>query len=1011
MPRSVFRRIKSFALCFALLFCLFHANAQDISPLQKSALQEEQDYLVAAGLLRDSLFQLAEVELESFLRTYPNSIHIQEVAFWRVECSFFLGRYEEAVAGYAQYVARYPRSNFVPKAYFRQGEALLRQKKYSKAVEAFKQILDKYPDTEYIGEAAYWIGESYAGAAEYQDALKYYRFSYEQGRKNRVYDYALYSLGWTYQKLGNYHKALMWYDSLRSYSQSDVLLLQACFRSAECYSSLKDFSAALTQIQKCRTIGGGEEDQAKVEFLIAEYFYQAGKYKEAQQQYEQFLQRYPENSQSMEARYGLAWSLSKQKEYRKALLEFSAIAGSAESPLSIPAKFEVGRLYRILQKNDSALAVYMSVAERAQQADWREKALLEAGVIYYEKGNVQKARECFQAIETRKATSNVGADARRWLGECFFAEKKYADAAITFERVAYDSTVREELRALTLYQAGRSYYLAKQYPTASEKFKMYLTLYPAHELASEGYYWLAESEYRRGNYTSALEWYTKIITQEKSPYRIHAYYGIGWSYYKLNQYNNAIQAFEKLLLLEPKGRYALDARLRIADAYYAQKDYKKAASSYRLAMRMFPDSAGIDYAAYQAGQSFYRMQDYSQAYASFEALVKMNPRSSYADDACYAMGYINLQQREFSDAIKDFQTLIQKFPQSDIIPKAYYSLGDCYYNLKNYSAARRAYAEILRRFPSHELASDAITALYYSLVAEQKESEIYQVIDEYLERYSDEKPAEKVMLKKAELLKNERKYEQALKTYMLFTERYPTSATLSTALFALAETHVEMNNTAKALETYGQMAANERIPQIDRLKARLKSAEIYCNSGNYQKAEENLKQCLLAADREVAAEAYTKLGFVAEAQGRESEALTLYENLVRTYPNAKPTDNARLALARLYVKRQLFSDAKSLLEQVSSTRKDTLAAEAYCALGDLALLENNPSAALKSYLRVKYLFPSDEEYLGRAYLGMGRAYEKMKNTEEARKMYNAILRLHVSRQLESEARKYLEQLQ
>jgi len=1006
--------LKNFSISISICLILVFVSLPSLSYCQEAqqprqhTFGEEQDYRVATGLFRDSLFQLAESELEAYLEKYPESLHRAEVMFLRAECFFFMERYNEALKYYDELLLNYPQSTFAPKGYFRKGETYLRLKKYNAAVDAFKLILDRYPDSEYVGEAAYWIAESYSGAQDYQNALKYYTFSYEQGTKNRIRDYAIFAIAWTYQSLERYKDAIAWYDTLQSVCPTSPLNEKACFNKAECFAQMKDYSSALTTLQNCRVAGKG--DTASFDFMIAEYLFALERFPEAEMQYELFLQSYPDHPRFSEAKYGLGWSLFKQKRYRQAANVFKEV-GSGTNDFSGAANFQYGKTLKQLGQRDSALIVFEDLAEHEIKNEWREKALLEAGLIYFEDNNIVQAKECFQKILSGDQTSSVANDALRWLGECSLVENKFEDAGKSFARVVADTTATDELRAVSLFQLARCAYLERQYGAAMSHFEKFLQLYPNHTLALDALFWLGESEYQSGKYQFAIKHYQQILDRGKNQYVENAYYGIGWSYYKLNRTSDAIETFEKLLVAYPKGKFALDARLRIADAYYAQKEYKNAATNYRLAIRMFPDSVGIDYAYYQLGQSYYRLQDYSEAYKAFEGLIATMPNSPYADDAQYSMGYINLQQREFTDAIKDFQSLIRKYPLSDIIPKAYYSIGDCFYNSKNYSAARRSYEEIIQRFPRNPLVPDAITAMYYCFVAERNESAIFPVIDSYLSKYSDYEPAEKVWLKKCEFLVLHKQYSKAAEQYSAFTEKYPRSQFLLDAYFNLAKVYLEMGNQTKAREVFENVISLPSASENEKCKARLQAAELLTNERLFEQAISYLNPCLSSSNAEIAAEACGRMGMIYSYQGKHSEAINYFDRAIEKYPKASFTDAVRILRAQEYCNNKNYSAAEKLLQEVIASKRDTLGAEAYCLLGDVYFAKGEYENAIRTYLRVKYLFPSLDLFIGKAYIGLGKSYEALGDKTQARKMYNEVLQLRIDEAIVNEARTRLQGLQ
>lgn len=995
---------------YLLVFCTLSLVAQEKPQVLQLNVAEEQDYHTAIGFFRDSLYHFALQEFESFLQKYPRSIHREEVAFLRVECLFHTQRYGEALREYDVFLRTYSTSPYTARAYFRKGEVLLSQKKYSAAVDAFKTVLEKFPDSEYVGEAAYWVGESYLGDKNYTDALKYFHFSYEQGANHRVFDYALFSLGWTYQQLGNYARAAAWYDSVLVLSPTSRLVGKACIQRAECYAQLRQYENALKALQQCSSNISETDERALVDLYIAEYLYQLERYAEARTKYEEFLAKYPMHQRIPEVHYSIGWTYLKQARYRDAIQVFSRVA-EGNSDYSLAALFQVGKTYQLAGVSDSALQKYNELIKIPQQNQWKERAFLEAGILTYEKRQYRTALQYFQPILSIQPPSLYRTDALRWIGECYLSEQRPAEAIPYFTSVVEDTTARSELRSIALFQRGRSYFILQQYGRAVTDFKLFLSNSPKHELANEALWLIAEAEYKGAKYASALQYYQQLAGSDNKQYREKAYYGLGWTYFKQSNYSKAIEVFEKLIAEFSKGTYVLDARLRIADAYYAQKEYKRAVLSYRTVIRMFPESTAVVYAQYQLGQSLYRLQDYAEAYKAFEGLLKQYPKSQYADDALYVMGFINMQRREYNDAIKDFQTLIQKYPTSDILPKALYSLGDCYYNMKNYSAARRTYEEIMQRYPTSEYIPDVLVALYYSYVAEKNDSGIFTVIEEYLTHYSDAAPAERVWMKKAELYELQKNYRKAIEEYSAFLQRYPNSKFIAEVYFQMAHCANELGDKERELQIYTTMLGKSSISDLQKCKARLKLAQLLKTMNRSEEAQKYLLECLHCQDESVVAEATVTLGILHYERGEMQNAQKHFDTVLQNYATLPSSDVAAVARARIALEEKDYSRAERLLTNVATKRKDTLAARAYCLLGDMYRAKEQWTDAIKTYLRVKYLFPSYSDHVAYAYLGLGAAYEALNDVQQARKAYTEILKLQTHDEYLNEAKLRLQKLQ
>ena len=99
----------------------------------------------------------------------------------------------------------------------------------------------------------------------------------------------------------------------------------------------------------------------------------------------------------------------------------------------------------------------------------------------------------------------------------------------------------------------------------------------------------AQDFYQQSKYAEAIELYKKAIEQKSDEQTLEsANYGLGMSYKKLKQYDNAIAAFENALKFTgEKGLFGSRGNLQyeIAKCLLAKRDYQAALTAFRLASK------------------------------------------------------------------------------------------------------------------------------------------------------------------------------------------------------------------------------------------------------------------------------------------------------------------------------------------------------------------------------------------------------------------------------------------
>jgi len=176
----------------------------------------------------------------------------------------------------------------------------------------------------------------------------------------------------------------------------------------------------------------------------------------------------------------------------------------------------------------------------------------------------------------------------------------------------------------------------------------------------------------------------------------------GMEQYNDKDYKDSIESFEKLKDWYPFSQYAILAELKIGDAHYHLEEYEDAIAAYEDFENLHPRNEAIPYVIYQTGLCYFeridtidRDQNTAQkALETFERLRKQFPKDPYSIKAEQ-----NIKNCQKSLAGHDFY------------------VGLFYYKSKHYKAALQRFKNVLTNYPDvgvHE------KALQYIMQCEEK---------------------------------------------------------------------------------------------------------------------------------------------------------------------------------------------------------------------------------------------------------------------------------------------------
>jgi outer membrane protein assembly factor BamD len=170
----------------------------------------------------------------------------------------------------------------------------------------------------------------------------------------------------------------------------------------------------------------------------------------------------------------------------------------------------------------------------------------------------------------------------------------------------------------------------------------------------------------------------------------------GVEHFEAGSYKQSIDAFEKLRDWYPFSRYAILAELKIADAYFNLEEYPDAIFAYEEFEQLHPRNEAIPYVIYRIGRSYFNQidtidRDQSNAEKALETYQRL--AAQYPNDAYAAMAR--------SDMVACYQSLSGH---------AFY-VGVFYYKNKNYKAAKTRFRAVVEKYPDVGFHHRALTYL------------------------------------------------------------------------------------------------------------------------------------------------------------------------------------------------------------------------------------------------------------------------------------------------------------
>ena len=610
------------------------ANLSFDADVEEDALY---NYAVLSYKLDYNPFDEAVEALNLYLKRYPKSPRNQDVYQYLVNVYTTMRNYKSAIES----IDRIEDKDFKMKnAYqimaYNYGVELFENGEMNQAIEAFK-LVKRYPnDPKLNAMSLYWSAEASYKTADYNAAIvKYREFLQESGGYGVIeHNDAYYNIAYCYFKQKDYASAI---QSFRTFTLDETeshkeKLTDAYLRIGDCYFVSKtesgtdpDDDNAILFYQKAIATRGGQLDYAK---------------------------------------YQIGLSYGFQQEYKnKASIMLDIVNNHAKSILAVPALYQVGESYRLMEDADDpahnikALKYYNQLVQDHPNHAKVVDAIFQIGMLQFRQHEYVLAENQFLKILNEFAGSKKEEAALSRLEDIYVAlnqTDKYVrllesrgevigeakQDSLLFDaayRAFEDSSFTEAAKSFEKYLAKFNhplneidalYYLAFSYGKLGEEAKRMVTLKklltkPANFYTEEAALIASKDEYDAGNYAKAIEYYEILLNNAKYPEnKLKAEIGLMRSYTFQKELNVA-KLYANRVLADPLSldNVKIEGHYVIAKAELEVNNYKEAMAEFKQVADQTSSVLGAE-AQYSIALIYHLNEEYKKSEAEVRVLMK-----------------------------------------------------------------------------------------------------------------------------------------------------------------------------------------------------------------------------------------------------------------------------------------------------------------------------------------------------------------------------------------------------
>ncbi len=346
-------------------------------------------------------------------------------------------------------------------AMFQKGFTMGLVSRHEKKIETLGQLLKTYPTSPYTDDALYETGRSYVTMEKIDNAISTYTRLLKDHSKSSYVPKALLQLGLISYNKDKDADAIAYYKQVINEYPGSNDARDALAGLKNVYTSMNDAQGYFSYVETLGTFANVRQtEQDSMFYRSAENLYMTGNCEKASQNFNTYLERFPQGSFSTNAQYYLADCNLRQN------------------------------------KTDAALKGFQFVLEQPRNM-FTEQALVNASQLYYQAGNYQSALDMYKRlIQEGEINTNI-TDAKIGAMRCNFKLNDYVATIYAAADLLKTEKVPAELQREIRYMLGKSHYETGNKIAALDEFKALSKDVKSAE-GAEAKYMVAEIQYQQG---------------------------------------------------------------------------------------------------------------------------------------------------------------------------------------------------------------------------------------------------------------------------------------------------------------------------------------------------------------------------------------------------------------------------------------------------------------------------------------------------------------------------------
>jgi tetratricopeptide (TPR) repeat protein len=721
------------------------------------------------------------------------------------------------------FLVKYPQSLNLSTAKLLLGQCDFLQGRYGKALDLFEDLSRQ---TDKKDEILFWRGETYLKENRLPDAQRDYQSVIDGFPQSAYVPQALYSLGWSFFLEKEFGPAKKTFLRLTSAFPRHQLSEDAALKIAECDYNAGRLKDAIDDFQTLAAKYPKSAHMCEVNFNIAESLYYLDMFDPAVKYYQKTLDLSCDNNLRLAAYTAQGWSYIKLSKFNDAQNALKKAENFSKSKGMSPEEVVLAQANLAYARGSlrQALGLFGDfINQYPQSPHWTQGYLGRANVLYLLK-RYDEARADYLHVADQKDL-DVFEKCQFGLGWCEFKMGHLALAISYFQKV-FDQSRDADTRANALIQMGDVYQESNHWDEAAGIYERVRKMSPHNGMMDYVLYRQAIVFLKSEKIEAALECFKTLQDDfSNSKYLEDIAYYRGVISFKKGDWQASAQTMKTYLeSLTSPSDFTPDANYILAMSYLNLKETEEALKYFQKILRLYPnDNSVAQNADINIAKCQFELGLGREAVKRFKLIVYKYPKTTAEFEALLWLAQYYLKNADADPAIEYYRTIINEFPGSPQIDQIHYELAQAYEIQGQSDEALEQYRAISAvAGPLKGKTRLAIAGIMAKDLDPQRAIAAYESIIA-----SSPDDAGEAYLKLGQLYRNKQNYEKQEEVYRKALQGPKGPMDRAQIQFNLADTLELMDRTKDAIAEYLKIPDLYPGQQAWVVKSYLRVAKIY----------------------------------------------------------------------------------------------------------------------------------------------------------------------------------------